>query len=135
MSTQLTYKTQFEKIGNYYLIPHELLHVFAYRLLRKPCHYVFGERQVHSPAVLSRGERLFVLLLPVTVFLLGSLLFHLTWIILALSARKPLDEYLISAPWWHFVFHALANLCLLYCGTAYRDIRRVVYLLFNKQPQ
>jgi len=135
MSIQLANKTQVEKISDYYLIPHELLHVLAYRLIRKPCHYAWGEQRVHSLATLTRSERIFVLLLPVSVFFGLSLLFHVAWIALAFTAHKFLIEYFVSAPWWHFVFHILANLCMIYCGTAYRDVRRVIHLLFSEQTQ
>jgi hypothetical protein len=64
MKEQSALKTFFHKIGGYYLIPHELLHVLAYRLIGKPYDYQWGNYQVSSPAKMTRGERLFVLLLP-----------------------------------------------------------------------
>jgi hypothetical protein len=136
MKEQPTPKTFFHKVGGYYLIPHELLHVLAYRLIGKPYDYQWGDYQVSSPAKMTQGERLFVLLLPLGVCLTLSFFFHFVWIILALSAQLPLAEYLLAAPKWHFVFHILANLCMLYTGTSYRDIRRILHLLFGqKEPK
>jgi len=64
------------KLGGYYLIPHELLHVLAYRLIDKPCQYRWGDHQVVSSAPKTRSERLFVLLLPITICWVLGLSFH-----------------------------------------------------------
>lgn len=133
MKDQTVSKTFFHKLGGYYLIPHELLHVLAYRMIGKPCRYEWGDYQVRSSIKMTRGEKLFVLLLPVAICLALSLFFHFIWIVLALSAQMSLAEYIFAAPKWHFLVHVLANLCMLYSGTAYRDIRQVLYLLFDQK--
>jgi hypothetical protein len=133
MKTQSVSRAFFHKFGGYYLIPHELLHVLAYRIIGQPYHYEWGDYRVQSPAQITQRERLFVLLLPVGVCLTLSFFFHFVWIALALSAQMSLAEYIFAAPKWHFVFHILANLCMLYSGTAYRDVRRAIDILFSQE--
>lgn len=126
-------QTFLHKLGGYYLIPHELLHLLAYRIIGQPCHYEWGDHRVQSSAEKTQRERLFILLLPLVVCLSLSFFFHFVWITLALSARMSLEEYILTAPRWHFVFHGLANLLMLYCGTAYRDVRRALQILFSQE--
>jgi hypothetical protein len=118
------------KLEGYYLIPHELLHVLAYRLIGKPCDYRWGDHQVHGTAAKSRGERIFVLLLPFVTCWAFALFFHWLWVVLALSAQMPPEQYFSQeGPYWHFIFPAIATLFILYSGTAYRDIRSVLQIL------
>jgi hypothetical protein len=57
-------------------IPHELLHVLAFRLIDKPYHYQLGDLAVKPIDPLTKRERLFVTLLPFGVtFLLYIILF------------------------------------------------------------
>jgi hypothetical protein len=133
MNQQSGFQTFLRKLGGYYLVPHELLHVLAYRIIGKPCHYEWGDYRVQSSAPKTQGERLFILLLPVVVCLILSFFFHFVWVALALSARMSLGEYILTAPRWHFVFHGLANVFMLYSGTAYRDVRRALQILFGQE--
>lgn len=98
MNYQSGLQTLLYKLGGYYVIPHELLHVLAYRLIHKPCHYRWGDYRVYSTVQKTRGERLFILFFPLGICLALSLFFHFVWIILALSARLPLTDYLSTAP-------------------------------------
>lgn len=123
------------RLEGYYLIPHELLHVLAYRLIGKPCRYTWGDHRVESDAPKTKGERLFVLLLPfVTCWILGTL-FHLLWILLALSTLLPPEQYFREAPLWHYLLPITATGFIIYSGTGYRDIRRVWKILFEEQSQ
>lgn len=116
------------KVEGYYLIPHELLHVLAYRLLGKPCSYRWGDHRVFSQAAKSRNERIFVLLLPFTVCWILGLLFHSLWMVMALSAQMPPEQYFTEGPRWHFIFPIIETIFILYSGTAYRDISRVLQI-------
>jgi hypothetical protein len=122
-----------QKLGGYYLIPHELLHVLAYRLIGKPYHYRLGDWRVTSLANKTEQERIFVLVLPFVICVTLGLFFHFAWIILALSYHTSLREYLLNVPKWHLIFHVLANLCILYSGTAYRDIRTAWRILSRSE--
>lgn len=131
MWSHLTANRFLLKLRGYYLIPHELLHVLAYRLLGKRCRYRWGDDRVHPLVSLTRPERLFILLLPLVACWILGLAFHILWIFLAISARMPLEFYFFAGPRWHFLAPALATLCILYSGTAYRDIRVALRLLFE----
>jgi hypothetical protein len=132
MNEQSTVKNFWHKLGGYYLIPHELLHVLAYRMISKPYHYQWGDYRVSSPASLSRGELLFVLLLPVGVCWVVGLFLHSLWLILVLSEWMPLERYILEGPRWHHVFSVIASLFILYSGTGYKDIRVVLRILFRE---
>lgn len=136
MNTSNLSKDWLYKLEGYYLIPHELLHVLAYRLLGKPYHYEWGDHRVTSSASLNRREELFMLSLPFVVCWVLGLFFHFVWLILALSRQMPPEAYFTEAPLWHFAFPALATLLILYSGTGYCDVRWVLRLLSRKdQPQ
>jgi hypothetical protein len=124
------------KLGDYYLIPHELLHVLAFRLIGKPYHYQFGDRQVKALKKLTRREWLIILLLPVTVCGLLGLLFYNLWLIFVLSAQMPPEQYILDGPRWHLTFPVIATLFILYSGAAYGDVIWAWRILFGKdQPQ
>ncbi len=131
-------KTFLHKVGGYYLIPHELLHVLAYRLIGQPCRYNVGDYAVRAlaPETITRREQVFVLLLPFTVFFGLGLLCHLLWILSAFFITIPPDRYFIDGPTWHFIFPNLGVLLMLYSGTARKDLLIVYHLLFRKdKPQ
>lgn len=122
MNKQHTPKTLLHKLGGYYLIPHELLHVLAYRIIGKPCRYRWGDYEVQSLAPKNRREKLFVLLLPFGVCWILGLLFHFIWLVLAVSTRMPPETYFFEAPVWHFALPVMATLFLIYSGTAHQDL-------------
>jgi len=66
----------------------------------------------------------------VVCWVLG-LAFHILWVFLAISVKMPLGVYFLVGPRWHFLAPALATLCILYSGTAYRDIRVALRLLLE----
>ncbi len=120
------------KFGGYYLIPHELLHVLAYRLIGKQCHYEWGDYRVRGLAKRTRPERLLVLLLPFVVCWVFALFFSFLWILSAFFIKMSPQRYFIDGPTWHFVFPIIASLFVLYSGTAYRDVRVVLRMLSGK---
>jgi hypothetical protein len=65
------YQKFIRRLGGYYLIPHELLHVLAYRLIRKPYRYEWGWPYVIPIAAMTRRERLFTALFPFCNLLWG----------------------------------------------------------------
>ncbi len=122
MNKQHTSKTFLHKLGGYYLIPHELLHVLAYRIIGKPCSYQWGDYAVQSLAPKNRREKLFVLLLPFGVCWALGLFFGLLWLLSAFFIEIPPERYFIDGPTWHFIFPIIATLCIIYSGTAHQDL-------------
>ena len=114
------------------LIPHELLHVLAYRLVGKPCAYRLGERCVTDRAPLSPTEELIVLLFPLAMTwglaLLAGLLVFATfvWVILP---HPPLSRSYRDVPRWHWGLVGLTWLLFVYGGAALGDIRAAWRLL------
>jgi hypothetical protein len=122
------------KLGGYYLIPHELLHVLAYRLIGKPCHYDWGDYYVRPLAKRTRRERLFVLLFPFIVCWLLGFFFHFLWGASALLViRMPLERYFFeSGPTWHFALPIIATGFIIYSGTAHADLIIAYRVLVGK---
>jgi hypothetical protein len=126
------------KLGGYYLIPHELLHVLAYCLIGKPCHYEWGNYYVSCSINRTRGEKIFVLLFPTMVCLGLGFLFHLLWgISLLFVIRMPLEKYFFDdGPTWHLTLPVIATLLIIYSGNGYGDVINVYRLLLRKdKPQ
>ncbi len=42
--TRITQQPWLHRLGGYFLIPHELLHIVGYRLVGKQCRYEWGEK-------------------------------------------------------------------------------------------
>lgn len=133
MNTQQSANQFWYKLKGYYLIPHELLHVLAYRLINKPCHYRWGEHRVYSKAKKTQREQLFVLLMPFVMCWLVGLFLHGIWLVLVLSTQMLPEVYFKAAPRWHFIFPSLASLFIIYSGTGYRDIRRTLRILSGQE--
>lgn len=134
MNEQQATKGLFNKLGGYYLIPHELLHVLAYRLIGKPCHYRRGDHRVRpiAPESETRLETLFVLLLPFICFFGLGLVCHFLWIMSAIFIDISPERYFIDGPTWHFIFPNLGAALMLYSGTARGDLIIAYRLLFGK---
>lgn len=120
------------QLGGYYAIPHELLHVLAYRLIGKSCEYQWGNYYVKPLSETTQREKLFVLLLPFAVCWFFGILFHLLWIGSAFFIQMPPERYFIDGPTWHFIFPNIASLFILYSGNSYGDVFRAYRLLFGK---
>jgi len=117
------------------LIPHELLHVLAYRLINKPCRYHLGECWVESLSPLPRRQELFVTLFPLAVTLgISLILYGLTWFTLAYlilpSLTPPIQSYWHDVPRWHFTLVMAAWLTTCYSSVAVKDIANAYRLLF-----
>ncbi len=127
------------KLGNYYLIPHELLHVVGYRIIGKPCHYRWGDRQVVPLVKRNRHERLFVGLLPFIVSWLFGGIFYLAWLVtmvyLAIALKLPPEKFFLEAPKYHFIFMVIGSIFIIYGGTAHGDLITAYYLLFGKEEK
>jgi len=135
MNSQQDSRSLLYKVGGYYLIPHELLHVLAYRFIGKPCYYEWGDYQVSCPADRSRQEKLFVLLFPTVVCLGLGFFFHLLWgVSLLWAIRMPLEQYFfVDGPTWHFALPMIATLLIIYSGNGYGDIINGYRLLSDLQ--
>lgn len=122
------------KLGGYYLIPHELLHVAAYRIIGKPCKYNWGDYAVQPLASRTKYERLFVLLLPFTACWLFGLVFHFLWLVAALLFIKmPFDVYFqIYGLTWHFILPVIGTLFIIYSSTAHSDLIIAYNVLVGK---
>lgn len=129
------YVKQFlHKLGGYYLIPHELLHVWAYRIINKPYHYQWGAYQVKALSKNTRRERLFIILFPFVVCWLIAFLFFMLWLVaLVLIIKMPLEQYfLVVGPGWPVALPIIGTLFIFYSGTAHRDLMRAYQILIRK---
>lgn len=132
MSNQPVSQPLLHRLGGYYLIPHELLHVLAYKIIGKPYHYKWGDYYVRPLAKETRQEALFVLLLPAAVcWILGLFCFSL-WLLSAFFINIPPEQYFTNGPTWHFIFPNIGSLCILYSGNSYGDVINAYRLLFGK---
>jgi len=125
------------KLDGYLAVPHELMHVVAYRLIGKRYAYRLGEHAVTALEERTLGQRLFCLLFPLLINSLAVLLLAAIWIVTYGSARYPLNpiEYFQVAPDWHrALFFGWAGL-LTYAGTAYLDVLIAIRLLAQKLRQ
>lgn len=123
------------KIDGYLAIPHELLHVFAYRLIGKKCSYSYGEHVVRALSPLTFAERLLVLLFP--LFIIGgtALVLQLLWAITYVLIGFPLHpiNYFRVAPIWHKLLWVVSVMLMLYSGSSVMDIVMTVRLVFLRQ--
>ena len=109
------------KLGGYYLIPHELLHVLAYWIIGKRCFYQWGDWKVKSLQPKTRREKLFVLLFPITVCWIIGILFHIFWLLLVILSGLP-REYILEGSGTHFLLLILGILPIFYTHTVGKDL-------------
>lgn len=125
------------KIDAYLAIPHELLHILAYRLVGKQCRYRIGDRFVHPLEPRTLGERLFILLFPLLVT--GSVALGLAclWAATYVLAGYPPEpaEYFRIAPVWHQLLLAASVILMLYSGSSMIDLMTAFRLLLQKLRQ
>jgi hypothetical protein len=111
-----------QRLTGIYLIPHELLHVLAHRLIGSRCEYRLGDPYVRDLSPLSRPAKLFVLLFPLAItWSLAAVLLTAMFVILFyvfLPSGMAFQSYWFSL----LIGIGLASLCLLYGGTATRDL-------------
>ncbi len=125
------------KIDGYLLIPHELMHVAAYRMIGKRCAYSVGDHTVTALEPRSFKERLFCLLFPLAINLVAALVLLLGWCITYIWLRYPLYpiDYLQIAPMWHQVLLGSWLILLLYASSCTLDMLRVIQLIMEKLSQ
>jgi len=132
MNEQHSFDQSLYKLGGYFLIPHELLHVLAYRIIGKPYYYQWGDYRVRSLAKKTQAEAIFVLLLPfVTCWIIGFF-FGVLWLLSAFFITIPPERYFIDGPTWHLIFPIIGILLIFYSGTAHRDLIAAYYILSGK---
>ena len=130
MNEQQSVKSFSYKLGGYYLIPHELLHVLAYRIIGKRCQYQLGDYRVRSLQPKSRREKLFILLFPFVVCWALGFFFGALWLFSAFFINIPPERYFVDGPTWHIIFLALGALFILYGGTSHKDLVQAFGWLF-----
>ena len=122
MSEESKLANRLARLEGYLLIPHELLHVSAYRLMGKPCDYEWGAMKVTPLVSLSRRERLFVTLLPLVTMWSVGLGLYLLWLVTFPYTTVPASAYLAQGPRWHIILSGVATIFILYGGTCTGDI-------------
>jgi hypothetical protein len=143
MSIHPPAKPFLRKLGGYYAVPHELLHVLAYRIIGKPCHYHWGDFHVRplAPETETRHEKLFVLLLPFAVLLGSGLFCQFLWVMSAFFITLRPEQYFRNGPTWHLIFLILGAFLVLYASTAHIDLILAYRVLLgqdesqNQSPQ
>lgn len=125
------------KLDGYLVIPHELLHVAAYRLIGKRCAYQFGDHAVRSLEDRTLNQRLFCLLFPLLVNGLVVLMLLGVWFSTYIAARYPLNpfDYLQTAPTWHRLLFFGWAFMMTYAGTCLWDVIFAGRLLTQKLRQ
>lgn len=101
MTTQSTTWQRLIRLEGYLLIPHELLHVAAHRLIGRAYTYKWGDTGVDKREPCTWREDLFCLLFPLIVTLPLALALILIWSIIFLRAGYQPGAYLTQAPLWH----------------------------------
>ncbi len=121
-------------MDGYLAIPHEVLHLLAYRLIGKRCRYRLGDHFVHPLETRSLREQLFVLLFPLLVIGGAGLALLFLWAITYVLNSYPLNPltYFLVAPAWHKSVWIAAVILLLYTGSCVGDIQIVVRLLLQQ---
>lgn len=124
MNGKTTFWDALHKLGGYYLVPHELLHVLAYRLINKPCEYQWGHHYVRPLAKRTKWQRIFVLLFPFVSCWAIGFFFHFLWLLAALFfIRMPLDEHFqTDGLTWHYFLPLIGTLFILYSSAAHGDL-------------
>src|SRR5689334_19620135 len=89
------------KINGFLVIPHELLHIAAYRMIGKRCSYQWGDSFVTALEPCTRGQQLFCLLFPLIVSLPVACLPLVVWITTFAWFHASTQTYICTAPLWH----------------------------------
>jgi len=123
----------FWKLNGILVIPHELLHVVAHRLIRKRCHYRLGDSFVMPLEPYTVGQYLFCLLFPLLVSLPLAFLPLGIWILTFIQFSYAPQTYLGVAPLWHQTLFALWFILFTYVLSAcFYDVWLAVRLLLKK---
>ena len=122
----------FWRLDGYAVIPHELLHVLAYRLIRQPCQYRLGDHAVRPLSERTVAEEVFVKLFPLMVT--GGLALATFGLWLVTLPPGPFDPggYFVAGPRWHIGLMALTIVIQIYTLVSFWDVRAVVELLAER---
>lgn len=121
------------KLEGYLLIPHELLHVAAHRLIGRRCSYRLGDSYVKHIDPCTTGEYLFCLLFPLMITMPIALIPLVVWILTFSWYGYLTNEYLFTAPLWHQSLFVLWFVLFTYVGSScLYDIVFAIRLLFKK---
>jgi len=125
------------RIDGYVGIPHELMHVAAYRMIGKRCAYRWGDNAVTMLEPCTLGERIFCLLLPLLINLLATFLLLSIWVVTYIGANYPANPllYFRVAPTWHHALLLGWFFLLTYSGMSTLDVLIVFRLLLQKVRQ
>ena len=121
-------------------IPHELLHVLAHRLVKRPCYYRLGDTFVLSLELLPLRQRLFVLLFPLAVMVAAFCVLYAVALVTAVVFVAPtltpttFRNYWLDFPAWHKILLLITVLPVVYAPTAFTDVRMAVRLLRQREP-
>jgi Putative zincin peptidase len=126
-----------QKFDGYLAVPHELLHVLAYRIVGKKYRYQLGSHFVQSLETRSLGEKLFILLFPLIIIAGLGLGLMMLWMILYILSGYPANPilYFRIAPLWHKLLWVCSVILLLYSGSTFNDVRASFQLLSQKMGQ
>ncbi len=126
-----------QKMDGYIAVPHELMHVVAYRLIGKQCAYRLGDRAVIAPTTCTLRERIFCLLFPLLVNGLATIGLLGLWVMTYITANYPANPllYFEQAPVWHRSLLFAWFILLTYMGMAVLDVVIVIRLLLQKMRQ
>ena len=120
------------KLDGYAVVPHELLHVLAYRLIRKPCQYRLDDHAVLSLSERSLGEQIFVKLFPLVVTGGLAVVGFILWLTTLPPGPFDLVDYLKLGPRWHIGMMLLIIVFQLYSAVSFWDVRAVIELLAER---
>lgn len=122
-----------QRLAGIYLIPHELLHVLAHRLIGSRCDYRLGDPYVRDLEPLTSRAKLFVLLFPLMITW-GLAAVFLTAMFITLFYIFLPSGLAFQSYWFNLlIWIDLASLCLLYGGTATHDLVGAYWLLRGKE--
>lgn len=114
------------RLGGYFLIPHELLHLAGFWLVGKRCRYQWGDSFVLPIDPINRRERLVGLLFP---FIVCSGLMVIFGLLSTVAYGFALRG---SSFFWFVLWTGLSLITGIYAGTAITDLRKAYLLILDK---
>jgi hypothetical protein len=123
---QREYQTRTPSLGDYFLIPHELLHILGFWLVGKQCRYRWGNNYVTPIGPLTYREQLIGTLFP---FFILSIIVVCSGILSGLAYQQSLHT---GSLFWFGFWTGLTVVAGIYAGTAIIDLRKAYLLIVNK---
>ena len=121
------------RLDGYAVIPHELLHALAYRIVQKPYHYRLGNHIVSPLSERTLGEKIFIKLFPFAVTGCFTIATFGLWLATLQPGPFTLANYLAAGPRWHMGLMLLNIILQIYTATSFRDIQTVIELLAERR--